>query len=126
MVASRTMKTSKPACRISPMASAMRSDSESDSLMAFPSSCIKTFRLSSTMCLLSLGQPSARLSRYKMHFKCHPFLSFDIRVTTRPRLRPAYHRCRSDYSNDVGSYSQGHWRAQQHASKKKARLEYIL
>src|SRR6185312_4248411 len=47
MVASRTRKTSYPALLISPIASAIRSDSESDSLIAFPRSCIKLLRRSS-------------------------------------------------------------------------------
>src|SRR5579872_387521 len=39
------------------MAAAMRSESESDSLIAFPSSCIKSFSFSSTACPLPDSEP---------------------------------------------------------------------
>src|SRR5690349_12868686 len=48
MVASSTRKTSYPALLISPIASAIRSDSERESLIAFPSSCMRCFNGSST------------------------------------------------------------------------------
>src|SRR5437016_284010 len=49
MVASKTRKTSYPARLISPIASAMRSESERESLIAFPSSCMRFFKGSSTI-----------------------------------------------------------------------------
>ena len=69
MVASNTRNTSYPARLISPIASAMRSESDSDSLIALPSSCIRSFSRSSicpflgpvqgkTPCLVDAHSPS--------------------------------------------------------------------
>src|SRR5580658_5299456 len=68
IVASRTRKTSYPARLISPMAAAMRSESDSDSLIAFPSSCISSLSFSSTHCpfLRSAGSPSGYHSIFLM------------------------------------------------------------
>src|SRR5580692_13050529 len=68
IVASRTRKTSYPARLISPMAAAMRSESESDSLIALPSSCINSLSFSSTHCpfLLAVGSPLEYHSTFLM------------------------------------------------------------
>src|ERR1700722_9591693 len=56
MVASSTRNTSYPARLISPIAAAMRSESDNDSLIALPNSCISSFSFSSTRCPF-LGGP---------------------------------------------------------------------
>src|SRR6185312_14732240 len=74
IVASRTKKTSYPARLISPIAAAMRSESDSDSLIAFPSSCISSFNLSSKKPPFPEGhlQVNTHLAdgeRYRSHYQ---------------------------------------------------------